>query len=127
MTMCADDTSISFTARSVNDLNVTLNKELDALQKWLQGNEHSPNALKTQAIVVASRPNLKKISTKLVKPPSFSICGSEVKIVYDVEYVGVQIDKHLALDGNTHFVPTNASRATGFLNYAKKLMPQDTL
>ena len=38
VTMYADDTSISFTARSVNDLNMTLNKELDALRKWLQGN-----------------------------------------------------------------------------------------
>ena len=33
MTMYADDTSISFTAKSVNDLNMTLNKELDSLRK----------------------------------------------------------------------------------------------
>ena len=38
-TMYADDTSISFTARSVNDLNTTMNKELDYLRKWLQGNK----------------------------------------------------------------------------------------
>ena len=30
VTMYADDTSISFTAKSVNDLNMTLNKELDS-------------------------------------------------------------------------------------------------
>ena len=30
--MYADDTSISFSARSVNDLKVTLNKELDSLR-----------------------------------------------------------------------------------------------
>ena len=38
VTMYADDTSISFTAKSVDDLNVTLNKDLDSLRKWLQGN-----------------------------------------------------------------------------------------
>ena len=92
MNMYADDTSISFSAR--NDLNVTLNKELDSLREWLQGNKLSLNVLKTQAMVIGSRPNLKKISTKLVEPPSFSIGGSEVEMVDKVKYLGMQIDKH---------------------------------
>ena len=52
--MYADDTSISFTARSVNDLNLTMNKELDSLRKWLQGNKLSLNVLKIQAMVIGS-------------------------------------------------------------------------
>ena len=79
MTMYADDTSISFTAKSVNDLNMMLNKELDSLRKWLQGNKLSLNVLKTQAMVIGSPPNVKKISTKLVEPPSFTIGGSDVE------------------------------------------------
>ena len=43
VTMYADDTSISFTAKSVDDLNMTLNKELDSLRKWLLGNKLSLN------------------------------------------------------------------------------------
>ena len=39
MTMYADDTSITFAAKSVNDLNMTLNRELESLRKWLQGNK----------------------------------------------------------------------------------------
>ena len=50
VTMYADDTSISFAAKSVNDLNMTLNRELDSLRKWLQGNKLSLNVLKTQAM-----------------------------------------------------------------------------
>ena len=79
VTMYADDTSISFTAKSVNDLNMTLNKELDSLRKWLQGNKLSLNVLKTQAMVIGSRLDRKKISTKLVEPPSFTIGGSDVE------------------------------------------------
>ena len=89
VTMYADDTSISFTANSVDDLNMTLNKELDSLRKWLQGNKLSLNVLRTQAMVIGSHPNspnLKKISTKLVEPPSFSIGGSEVEMVDNVKY-----------------------------------------
>ena len=124
MTMYADDTSISFTAKSVDDLKMTLNKELDSLRKWLEGNKVSLNVLKTQVMVIGSHPNLKKISIKLVEPPSFSIGGSEVEMVDNVKYLGVQIDRNLAW---VHFIRSKASRAIGFLKYAKKLLPQDTL
>ena len=127
VTMYDVDTSISFTARSVNDLNLTMNKELDSSRKWLQGNKLSLNVLKTQAMVIGSRPNLKKISTKLVEPPSFSIDGSEVEMVDNVKYLGVQIDRHLSWEEHIHFVRSKASRASGFLKYARKLLPQDTL
>ena len=104
MTMYADDTSISFTTTSVNDLNMTLNKELDSLRKWLQGNKLSLNVVKTQAMVIGSRPNLKKTSTKLVEPPSFTIGGSDAEMVDNVKYLGQQIDRHLAWDEHIHFV-----------------------
>ena len=119
VTMYADDTSISFTAKSVNDLNMTLNKELDSLRKLLQGNKLSLNVLKTQAMVIASRPNHKKISTKLVEPPSFTIGGSDVEMLGNVKY--------LAWDEHIHFVRSKVSRAIRFLKYANKLLPQDTL
>ena len=127
VTMYADDTSISFAAKSVNDLNLTLNRELDSLRKWLQDNKLSQNFLKTQAMVIGSRPNLKKISTKIVEPPSFSIGGSDVELVGNVNYLGVQIDRHLAWDEHVHFLRSKVSRAIRFLKYAKKLLPQDTL
>ena len=127
MTIYADDTSISFTARSVNDLNLTMNKELDSLRKWLQGNKLSLNVLKTQAMVIGSRPNLKKISTKLVEAPSCSIGGSKVEMVDNVKYLRVQIDRHLSWEEHIHFVRSKVSLAIGFLKYAKKLLPQDTL
>ena len=127
VTIYADDTSISFTAKSVNDLNMTLNKELDSLRKWLQGNKLSLNVLKTQTMVIGSRPNFKKISTKLVEPPSFTIGGFDVEMVGNIKYLGVQIDRHLAWDEPIHFARYKVSRAIGFLKYAKNLLPQDTL
>ena len=81
-------------------------------------------------MVIGSRPNLKKISTKLVEPPSFSIGASEVEMVDNVKHVRlirVQIDRHLAWDEHIHFIRYKVSRAIGFLKYAKKLLPQDTL
>ena len=73
-----------------------------------QGNKLSLNILKTQAIVVGSCPNFKKISTRLVEPPSFSIGGSEVEMVDNVKYLEVQIDRRLACDEHIHFVPSKS-------------------
>ena len=88
VTMYIDDTSISFSTRSVNDLNMTMNKELDSLRQWLQSNKLSLNVLKTQTMVIGSCSNLKNISTKLVEPPCFSIGGSEVEMVGNVKCIG---------------------------------------
>ena len=63
--MHADDTSISYSSKSIEDLTETLSSELICLKEWLQGNKLSLNVIKTQAIVIGSRPNLKKISESL--------------------------------------------------------------
>ena len=48
-------------------------------------------------------------------------------MVGNVQYLGAQIDRHLAWDEHIHFARSKVSRAVGFLKYAKKLLPQDTL
>ena len=65
VTMYADDTSISYSFKSIEDLTETLNNELKCLKEWLQGNKLSLNEIKTQAMVIGSRSNLKKIGETL--------------------------------------------------------------
>ena len=67
-------------------------------------------------MVIGSHPNLKKISTKLVEPPSFTIGGSDVEMVGNVKYLGAQIDRHLAWDEHIHFVRSKVSRELDSLN-----------
>ena len=43
VTMYADDTSISYPSKSMEDINQTLNNELGHLTQWLQGNKLSFN------------------------------------------------------------------------------------
>ncbi len=127
VTMYADDTSISHSAKNINELNDTLNSDLDRLKEWLQGNKLSLNVVKTQAMVVGSRPNLKKIADNKVETPSFVIDGAEIDIVKNVKYLGVQLDDSLVWDRNTKLLCSKLSRALGFLKYAKKFVPKDTL
>ena len=48
-------------------------------------------------------------------------------MVDNVKYLGVQIDRYLSWNEHIHYVRSKVSRAIGFLKYAKKLLPQDTL
>ena len=56
--MYADDTTISYSSNNIDDINDNLNRDLNCLKQWLQGNKLSLNVIKTQAMVVGSRPNL---------------------------------------------------------------------
>ena len=98
VTMYADDTSISYSSKNIDELNETLNSDLDSLKRWLEGNKLSLNVIKTQAMVIGSRPNIKKISDKLVPTPSFAIGNSHIDVVDNAKYLGVQLDKHLVWD-----------------------------
>ena len=95
VTMYANDTSISYSSRNMEDINQTLNSELDHLKQWLQGNKLSLNGLKTQALVVGSKPKIKKITEKVVAPPQFLIGDAQVENVDQTKYLGVMIDKNL--------------------------------
>ena len=91
------------------------NDTLPSLKQWLEGNKLSLNVIKTQAMVIGSRPNIKKISDKLVSTPSFAIGNSHIDVVDNAKYLGVQLDKHLVWDEHTKALRSKISRSFGFL------------
>ena len=127
VTMYADDINISYSSKNIDELNETINSDLDSLKQWLEDNKLSLNGIKTQAMVIGSRPNLKKISDKLVPTPSFAIGNSHIDVVANAKYLGIQLDKHLVWNEHTKALRSKISRSLGFLKYAKKLLPKHTL
>ena len=127
VTMYADDTTISYSSNSIDDLNDNLNRNLNCLKQWLRGNKLSLNVIKTQAMVLGSRPNLKKIPEGKVQSPSLAIGDAQIESVEKTKYLGIQLDQHLFWDEHTRFLRVKASRAIGFLKYAKRILPQETL
>ena len=127
VTMYADDTSLSFASNNIDDLNRFMNEDLNCLKDWLQGTKRSINVLKTHAMVVGSRPKLKRIADEVSGQPSFFINGTQIKNVERTKYLGFQLNCHLVLDEHIKCMRTKASRALGFLKYAKKFFPQETL
>ena len=101
VTMYADDTSISYSSKNIDELNETLSSDLDSLKQWLIGNKLALKIIKTQAIFIGSRSNLMKISDKLAPTPSFSIGNSHIDVVANAKCLGIQLDKHLVWDEAT--------------------------
>ena len=59
VTMYADDTSISYSSKSVSDLCNANNSDLQNLSSWLQSNKLSFNVAKTQSTILGTAPNLR--------------------------------------------------------------------
>ena len=91
----ADDTTISYSFRSARELSAKLNCQLHCLEEWLHGNELSINETKTQAMIVASQPNLKKITSNASEAPCFVNGDTNIDIVQRAKYLGVKLDQHL--------------------------------
>ena len=127
VTLYTDDTSISYSSKNIDDLTGTLNSELKCLKNWLQGNKLSLNVIKTQAMVIGSRPNLKKISEKTVSSPEFVIDDSPIELVDSIKYLGVQVDKYLVWDEQVKSVKNQGFPFISFLKYAKKFLPKTDL
>ncbi len=86
--MYADNTTLSYPSKDVDELNDILNRDLGHLKQWLQGNKLSLNVIQ-------------KISAKKVQPPSFVIGDSPVEIAEKVKHLRVQLDQHLVWDEHT--------------------------
>jgi len=93
--MYADDATLSHSSNIIYVLSENLIRDLRYLKQWLEGNKLSLKLIKTQAMVVGSRPNLKKIYDRKLQPLTFVIDDLQIEIVEKTQYLGVHLDQHL--------------------------------
>jgi len=73
--MYADDTSISFAAGSLPELESALNPELANLHEWLNVHNLSLNIAKTELMLIGSR---QRLATMTGHSPTVQIKGQEM-------------------------------------------------
>ena len=71
---------ISYSYKSNSELNAKLNNDLHCLEEWLHGNKLTITVTKIQAMIVGSRPNLRKIIGNPSEAPYFAIGASSIDI-----------------------------------------------
>ena len=127
VSLYADDTAISLSSKSIDDLQNDLNLDLLKLKDWLHAKKLSLNVVKTQSLIVGSGPNMRKIENQSYAPPSFSIGDQDIEMITNTRNLGVQIDSNLNWDKHIDTTKTKANRALRLIKYSKKYLPSDML
>ena len=83
----ADDTNILYSDKEIDNVQSTVNKELDKIHSWLYTNKLSINLTKTNFIVFSK-------SNKFVIPRLYSY-NHLVKLTDNVRFLGVLIDNRI--------------------------------
>ena len=125
-TMYADDTAISYSSDKSDELDLAINEELSYIEKWLQGNNLSLNVVKTQAMIIGSKPKIKKLKKNPSTLPSFRVGGEEIDVINETKYLGVVIDNCLTWESRISMLQ-KISRAIGLLKYARNFVHTCTL
>ena len=127
ITMCADDTSIFYSSKSVDPINSVINDDLVNLKLWLEGNKLSQNVTKTQAMLIGSKAKLQNICNSGGINPKFFIDDELVPMINEATYLGIQIDKTLSWEKSINIIASNISRGIEMLRYAKGYIPLSTV
>ena len=127
VSMYADDTAISLSSKSINDLQNDLNLDLLKLQDWLHANKLSLNVVKTQSLIIGSGPNIRRIEWQTGAQPSFSIGDKVIDMISDTKYLGLQIDSQLKWDKHIDTIKTKVNRSLGLIKYARNYLPSEVL
>ena len=111
------------TARqNLNDLIISINKELGLLFTWLQANKLSLNGQKTYYMIFhRARIKLLNHSSNVV------IGGSILTEIDEIKYLGVIIDKQLTWIPHITYVKNKVSKGIGIMFKAQKILKRNTL
>ena len=89
--MFADDTSLTTYGKSIEEIELGLNEDLEKIRLWLQANKLSLNVAKTEYMLIGSRQRLAKLPLE----PNICIGSEPIKRVRDTKIVEVCIDESL--------------------------------
>ena len=83
--MFADDTSLTAYGKSIEEIELGLNEDLEKIRLWLQANKLSLNVAKTEYMLIGSRQRLAKLPLE----PNICIGSDPIKRVRDTKILGV--------------------------------------
>ena len=111
----ADDTCVLLHGINLNNLIISINKDLGLLFTWLQANKLSLNGQKTYYMIFhRARIKLMNHSSNVV------IGGSILTEIDEIKYLGVIIDTKITWIPHITYVKNKVSKGIGIMFKAKK-------
>ena len=120
--MFADDTSVSYAAKSMDELQSVINSELVNLHKWLNTNKLSLNIAKMGFMIIGSRQRISAMDDGI----TIEINDCEVEKVDSVKSLGVYIEKHLNWSIHIEKISKKIASAIGALKRIRPYVTTDT-
>lgn len=120
--MYADDTNITVTGTSLEEIVNLANNDLANISEWLKANKLSLNTTKTEFMFIGSDSSLKKVRDV----PLIFLNGKQIKRVRKTESLGIIIDEKLSWDEHIAHVSKKTSQAIGGLRRIRDYVPQQT-
>lgn len=105
MVMYADDTTLYSTASTLNELEITLNQDLERVSTWVRNNKLALNITKTKCIIFGSR-------YMLIGDPQLhlSMSGMPIEQVKKTKLLGVLLDSQLSWSDHIDGITTKMGR-----------------
>jgi len=120
-TLFADDTVLSFSAKSIIDLKKKVNKELNNIDNWLKHNKVSINYNKTHYMLII------KQKIPLDFDMNISINNHIISKVDNLKYLGVLLDNKLTWKSHIAQVKKQISQACGAFTRLRHYLPINSL
>ena len=122
----ADDTSLIYSDVKLNNLTQVISTELEKIKDWLQGNKLSLNIDKGTSMIIGTKRKLTDENGENLLP-NFTLDGEPIQHKNATKYLGVQIDNQLKWKDHIFQVSSKVVRAIGYIKYARKFLPRETL
>ena len=116
----ADDTVISFSSKSVSEIESRLSSDLDNIISWLDENFLFLNYSKTKIMMFGTHQRLAKVN-------DFTITARDslFERVYQFKYLGVMLDPCLSWNDHIDYIASKISSRIGMLRKARKVIPRE--
>ena len=118
-----DDTNITVSAETLDDLEILANRELENIRKWLIANKLTINLNRTEFMVIGSENRIRN----LIKPCNLRLGDKKLSQVSSVKSLGLTLDSKLNWDEHIEILAKKVSRAIAGLRMVRKYLPFETL
>ena len=121
----ADDTNLTASSYSIDDIEIAVNSDLENLRNWLMANKLSLNVAKTEFMLIGSPQMIRNASNS---QPNILIENKQIQQVHKSRTLGTTIDQHLSWKSNTENICKKITSGISALRRVKPFIAErDTL
>ena len=107
--MFADDTNLTATGKTVEEVERAMNGDLECVKNWLLANKLSLNVAKPEFLLIGSHYNIRTITAQ----PNIGIGHNSLKHVTHSKVLGVEIDQFLSWDKHVDSIAKKLTSGIG--------------